>query len=180
MTAAAWLAAVVIVQRVIELAIARRNERVARAAGAIELGREHYWLFFVLHPAWLVGWVIEGWGHPASWGALTGYVALQGFRAWILASLGSAWNTRILVIPGAPRIKRGPYRYLDHPNYVLVALELIVTPLVFGAWRTALVATLANALVMAIRIPAEEKALREFLRTASPSDSGSAGTSGGS
>ena len=178
MTAAAWLATVVIAQRLIELAIARRNERQARAAGAIELGREHYWLFFVLHPAWLVGWVFEGWGHPASWGALAGYAALQGFRAWILASLGSAWNTRILVIPGAPRIKRGPYRFLDHPNYVLVALELIVTPLVFDAWRTALFASIANAIVMAVRIPAEEKALREFLNTVSPSDPGS-GTSGG-
>lgn len=169
MTGTVWLAGVVIAQRVIELAIARRNERRARAAGAVEVGREHYWLFFVLHPAWLVGWLFEGWGHPVSWGALAAYAGLQGLRAWILASLGDAWNTRILVIPGAPRVTRGPYRFMAHPNYVLVALELVMTPLVFGAWRTALLATLANAIVMAIRIPAEERALREFLSTVPPS-----------
>ncbi|MEB3187746.1 MAG: isoprenylcysteine carboxylmethyltransferase family protein [bacterium] len=178
MTAAVWLAGVVVAQRVLELAIARRNERRARAAGAVEVGQGHYWLFFVLHPAWLLGWVFESQAHPTSWGFLAAYAALQGLRVWILASLGEAWNTRILVIPGAPRVARGPYRFMAHPNYVLVALELVVTPLVVGAWRTALVATVANALVMAIRIPAEERALRAYLT--STTSSGADASTGGS
>ena len=163
MTITLWLTSLVVFQRIIELAIARRNERRAREAGAIEIGHEHYWMFFVLHPAWLLGWTVEGWDQPVSWGMVGAYAALQIFRAWILWSLGPAWNTRILVLPGTERVTRGPYRFLAHPNYVLVALELIVTPLAVGGWKTALAATVANAWVMAIRIPAEEKALRDHL-----------------
>ncbi|NJN94539.1 MAG: hypothetical protein HC875_10810, partial [Anaerolineales bacterium] len=129
----------------------------------------HYPLFFVLHTGWLIGWIIEArWRGAklsrfwAGWLALFG--AAQGLRYWCIASLGRYWNTRILVIPGAAPVRRGPYRFLAHPNYLAVALELLSVPLVFGAWISALIATALNAaLLLGVRIPAEEKALHLLL-----------------
>ncbi len=161
-----WIVAVaIVIQRLAELRLARRNEAWARARGAVEHGARHYPAFFVLHGAWLFGWIGEAWlrGPQLARGWLV-WLAVLAFaevlRYWAIASLGRRWNTRVLVMPGEPPLTRGPYRFIRHPNYVAVALELAAVPLMFGAWITAVVATLANAvLLLAVRIPVEERAL---------------------
>lgn len=160
----------VIVQRLLELRVAERNRAHALAQGAQEFGAAHYPLFVVLHTAWLLGWLLEGLGVIATPRTMTfgdalalfeAFLLAQGLRYWAIASLGSAWNTRILIIPGAERVRRGPYKWVNHPNYIAVAIELMAAPLIFGAWRTALLASAANAVILlAIRIPAENAALR--------------------
>lgn len=160
------LLAVVAAQRVSELRLARRNEAWARERGAREYGAGHYPAFFLLHGAWLLLWPIEAWrGGPALapgfglWLAL--FVIAEALRYWAIFTLGPRWNTRILVIPGLSPIARGPYRWLRHPNYVAVVLELAALPLVFGAWRTALAIGVANLVILlGVRIPAEMRALR--------------------
>lgn len=165
-TVVLWaLIGVVAVQRVSELRLARRNEAWARAQGAREYGAGHYPAFFLLHGAWLLLWPLEAWrGGPTLaggwWLWLLLFAAAEALRYWAIGTLGSRWNTRILVIPGLPPISRGPYRWLRHPNYVAVVIELAALPLVFGAWRTALVVGAANlALLLGVRIPAEMRAL---------------------
>jgi methyltransferase len=159
------LAAAVIAQRLLELRLARHNERWARSRGAIEHGAGHYPAFFVLHTGWLAGWLCEAWLRgpvvAAGWpGWLALFAGAEALRYWALASLGRRWNTRILVLPGEPPLRRGPYRYLGHPNYIAVAVELAAVPLIFNAWVTALVVGALNAaLLLAVRIPAEERAL---------------------
>jgi methyltransferase len=165
-TVVLWaLIGVVAVQRVSELRLARRNEAWARAQGAREYGAGHYPAFFLLHGAWLLLWPLEAWrGGPTLaggwWLWLLLFAAAEALRYWAIGTLGSRWNTRILVIPGLSPISRGPYRWLRHPNYVAVVIELAALPLVFGAWRTALVVGAANlALLLGVRIPAEMRAL---------------------
>ncbi len=161
------LIAVVLVQRIAELRLARRNEAWARSQAAREFGAGHYPLFFVLHGGWGIGWITEaairGPELAASWwGWVVGFVIAEGLRYWAIATLGQRWNTRILVIDGLPAIRTGPYRFLAHPNYLAVAIELICIPMVFGAWITAAVASVLNAaLLLGIRIPAEQRAVRE-------------------
>lgn len=165
---AIWVAlAVVALQRLLELRLAQANLRWALAQGGHEFGREHYPLFFVLHGCWMLGWLLEGLARNQLSPIWEFFVAVfllaQGLRYWAIQSLGKYWNTRIIVVPGAPRVRTGPYRYFPHPNYLAVALELLSLPLVFNAWITALVASCLNALLLLfIRIPAEEKALREM------------------
>jgi methyltransferase len=164
--ALALAAAAVVVQRAAELRLARRNERWARSRGALEHGAAHYPAFFVLHAGWFAGWLLEaglrGPAVAAGWPVwLSLLAAAEALRYWAIASLGQRWNTRILVLPGEPPVRRGPYRYLRHPNYLAVAVELAVVPLLFDAWITALAASLLNAaLLVGVRIPAEERALR--------------------
>nr|WP_183986724.1 isoprenylcysteine carboxylmethyltransferase family protein [Deinobacterium chartae] len=155
---------VVAAQRLLELRVARRNEAWARARGAVEYGRGHYWMFFVLHPAWMLSFALEGRSRGAPFYVLpaVGYLLLQAARYWVIASLGPYWNTRVLIVPGGERVRHGPFRWLKHPNYVVVALELMVAPLVVGAWKTALVFALLNALLMRVRIPVEERALAQY------------------
>ncbi|BBB92119.1 MAG TPA: isoprenylcysteine carboxylmethyltransferase family protein [Methylomusa anaerophila] len=161
-----WILAVfIMLERLIELVIARRNQMLALAAGAKEYGAKHYPLFFLLHSGWLLGWIVEGHirGRLSElWYLWFGaYLLAQGLRYWCITSLGTHWNTRILVIPNGKNIRHGPYRYLKHPNYLAVAIELISVPMIFEAVITALFATLANAfLLLRIRIPTEEKALK--------------------
>ncbi|AWR86309.1 isoprenylcysteine carboxyl methyltransferase family protein [Meiothermus taiwanensis] len=163
-----WVALVwVVLQRLLELGLAQANLRWALAQGAKEYGREHYPLFFLLHIGWMLGWLLEGLARnqPSPiWGFwLLVFLLAQGLRYWAIGSLGRYWNTRILVVPGGQRITRGPYRYLRHPNYLAVALELWSLPLIFNAWITALTATILNALLLlCVRIPAEEKALAAY------------------
>ncbi len=161
------LLAVVVVQRLTELRLAKRNEAWARAQGAVEFGAGHYPLFFVLHTGWLLAWPAEAWlSGPrlaAGWPVfLALFVGAEALRYWAIGSLGQRWNTRILVLPGAPRIRRGPYRFVPHPNYVAVIVELAALPLLFGAWRTAAVVGVLNLVVLlGIRIPAEVRALND-------------------
>ncbi len=163
----AGLAGVLLVQRVAELRVAKRNERWAREQGAREFGAGHYPLFFGLHGGWAVAWLVEASlrsDGPLPWGwwlGLSVFALAQGLRYWAIASLGKRWNTRVLVLRGLPPIRRGPYRWLAHPNYVAVVLELAAVPLAVGAVWTAGIASVLNlVLLLGIRIPCESRALR--------------------
>jgi methyltransferase len=151
--------------RGVELAVSSRNARRALARGGIESGRGHYPAMVVLHAAFLVSCAAERLLLPVRWpiaaaaAALAAGVAAQALRWWAIAALRGRWSTRIVVVPGEPPVTGGPYRFLRHPNYLAVAVELAAAPLVFGAWRTALVFSAANAALLAIRIRAEERAL---------------------
>jgi methyltransferase len=147
-------------QRLGELALARRNTRRLLARGAIETGAEHYPLMVGLHAAWLGSLWLIAWNRPADLGWLALYALLQALRAWVMISLGEHWTTRILTVPGEPRVRRGPYRIFAHPNYLVVVAELAVLPLVFGLPVCALVFSLLNASVLWVRIRAENAALR--------------------
>ena len=150
----------VALQRLAELGYARRNARRLLAAGGVEHGAGHYPLFVALHGAWLVAlFVLVPAEAPADWGLLGLYGLLQLGRLWVIASLGRRWTTRVIVVPGAPLVTRGPYRFLRHPNYLIVALEIPVLPLAFGAWQIALGFGLANLALLAHRIRVEERAL---------------------
>lgn len=165
---APYLVAGLVLQRLLEVRQARANERWARERGAVEYGQEHYWTFFVLHPAWLLSLLLEGRrsGQPVHWPALLLFVVLQPLRYWVMHTLGRYWNTKILIVPGGERVTGGPFRFVRHPNYVVVALELAAAPLAVGAWRTAAAFTLLNAaLLLGLRIPAEERALAEYRRS---------------
>ena len=156
---------VLAVQRFGELALSRRNFQRLRGRGAREEGAGHFSLFIMLHALYPVALVVEllrgarpGPGWPL-W--LTAWLLAQALRVAAIVALGERWNVRIVVLPGVPPVRRGVYRWLAHPNYLAVALEFVAAPLMFGAWRTAIAASLFNAVAMAVRIPAEERALRE-------------------
>lgn len=147
------------VQRLAELAIARRNTARLLAQGAVEIAPGHYPLIVGLHTAWLAGlWVLAP-AIPISLPLLAVFAALQAARVWVLSTLGGRWTTRIIVLAGAPLVRTGPFRFVSHPNYLIVAGELAVLPLAFGLTGFASIFTVLNALMMAIRIPAETKAL---------------------
>ncbi len=157
----------VALQRLFELVIARGNERKARARGAVERGRGHYPLMVALHALWIASTLVEGILRgpevPALWPVpLALFLLAQALRYWAVFSLGESWNTRILVVPGAKLVRRGPYKYLDHPNYVVVVVEILAFPLIFGAWVTALVFTALNAALLYVRIREEDRALAEL------------------
>lgn len=157
--------AFVAVQRLAELAYARRNEARLRAQGAVEFSREHYWAIVTLHSAWLAGLFLMAPGEPPKLFWLLIFVALQALRFWVLATLGERWTTRIIVLPGAPLMRDGPYRFMRHPNYAIVIAEIFVLPMVFGLYAYALVFSLLNAGILAVRIHAEDCALQ---RASSP------------
>ena len=139
--------------------LSNRNTRRLLAQGAIEHGRAHYPLIVAVHAAWLIAlwWLAPGQAIVGLWLAV--YVLLQVARIWVLATLGPRWTTRIIVLPGAPLVKAGPYRFVSHPNYVVVTAEIAVLPLVFGLWQVALIFSALNAAVLAIRIREENRAL---------------------
>ena len=156
--------AVLALERVGELALSARNAARLRARGGVERARGHFPLFVVLHtlvPAALVAEVLLlGARPPATWPLfLAAYLAAEALRVWAIVALGDRWNVRVWVVPGEPLVARGPFRWLRHPNYLAVAVQLAAGPLVFGAWRTAVAASVANALALAVRIPKEERAL---------------------
>ena len=158
-----WVAiivALVAMARVAELIRARRNTRALLARGAIEVGAGHYPLLVLLHGAWLATllYTVRADAVP-SWGWFGVFVLLQGLRLWVLASLGPYWTTRIITLPGAPLVRSGPYRFLRHPNYVVVVAEIAVLPLAFGAWRIALLFSALNLALIAWRIRIEQQAL---------------------
>lgn len=152
----------VIGQRLGELWIARRNTRILKAMGGMEIGAGHYPLFVILHTAWLgaMAWFIP-WDHPANPVLIGLYLALQLGRIWVMATLGHYWTTRIIHVPGAPLVRRGPFRFVKHPNYLIVAGEIAILPLAFGAWRIALVFSFLSALLTLYRVRVEERALAE-------------------
>jgi len=151
--------AFLIVQRLGELVLARRNTQRLMARGAREVAPEHYPLIVAMHTAWIVCLVVFGHNATLSWGWLAAFAALQLLRVWILASLGPRWTTRIIVLD-EPLVARGPYRWIRHPNYLLVVAEIAVAPLVLGLTWVALVFSVLDAIVLAIRIRAEDRALR--------------------
>jgi methyltransferase len=160
-------------ERCFELVLSTRNARLARASGGVESGRGHYPLMALLHAALLVACAAEvvflhrPFPGPLGWICLGLVLGAQALRYWAVATLGERWNTRVIVIPGAAPVTGGPYRWVRHPNYVAVVVEVAALPLVHGAWLTAAVFSAANALLLRIRIRAEEQALgptweREF------------------
>ena len=159
--------ALVATQRLLELFLARRNERKTRVKGAVERGQEHYLSIVALHSLWLGSTLVEGIlrgpEFPTLWMVpLAFFLLVQPLRYWAIFSLGESWNTKILVVPGAALIRRGPYRYLNHPNYVAVVVEILTLPLIFGAWVTAFVFTALNAILLYIRIREENRAFAEL------------------
>jgi len=151
----------VIIQRLAELVIAARNTRVLRAAGATEIDAQGYPWFLALHAAWLGSLALTvPQATVPSWPLLCLFAALQVARIWVIASLGSRWTTRIIVLPGRPLVRTGPYRFLRHPNYAIVAAEIAVLPLAFGAIAAALMFSIANLVLIARRVAIENRALR--------------------
>jgi methyltransferase len=180
-TPALIVLSLVTLQRGAELILAERNTRRLRAQGAIEVAPSHYPIIVGLHAAWLIGMWLLAREAPVRISWLAVFILLQLLRIWVIASLGGRWTTRIIVIPGAARVRRGPYRFLAHPNYLVVAGEIAVLPLAFGLPWYALAFSLANAAVLTIRIRAENAALRPipedargFEREKSPYGSSSA------
>jgi methyltransferase len=150
----------VALQRLGELVYAARNTRSLKRRGAVEHGRRHYPLFVALHGSWLVAIVVAvPAGTPVDWLPLSLFILLQAARLWIVATLGAFWTTRVVILPGAPLICRGPYRFLRHPNYLVVIGEIALLPLAFGAWRIAVVFSLLNLALLAWRRRVEDAAL---------------------
>jgi methyltransferase len=160
MSAATVILALVTLQRLAELAIARRNTRALLARGAYEASPGHYPLIVAVHTLWLAAlwWLAPG--RAVAWPWIGLFLLLQFGRLWVLATLGGRWTTRIVILPGAPLVGGGPFRFVRHPNYLIVAAEIAVLPLAFGLLREALLFSILNAAVLSIRIRAEEKALR--------------------
>jgi methyltransferase len=151
----------VTLQRLAELVHARRNTRRLLGEGAVEIGADHYPLLVVLHGAWLAAlWILLLAGHATLWWpAVLGYALVELARAWVMVSLGRYWTTRILVPRDAPLVRRGPYRFLRHPNYWVVAFELALLPLALGSWTLAALFSALNAAVLFRRIRVEENSL---------------------
>lgn len=153
------------IERLVELLVSRRNAGWAFSQGGEEFGRGHYPVMVVLHGALLAGCLIEVWAaHRVfiprlGWPMLAVVAAAQALRWWCIGTLGPRWNTRVIVIPGSPLVRRGPYRWLHHPNYVAVVVEGLALPLVHSAWLTALGFGVANALLLVVRIRVENTAL---------------------
>jgi methyltransferase len=161
--------ALIIFQRITELIIARKNEAWMKNQGALEFGQGHYPVMVSIHTAFFITFILEvillDKNLSEYWPVLLAlFVFTQAMRIWALGSLGRFWNTKIIILPGASVVKRGPYKIIKHPNYLIVAIELIVIPLMFNAYITMAVFTLLNILILSIRIPAEEKALRELTK----------------
>jgi len=152
-------------ERAAELRLSRRNARWAMAHGAVESGQGHYGAMMAFHSLFLVACVVEPLLHPRRVGTsvvaacLAALVGAQALRWWAIRTLGPRWNTRIIVFPDVEPVTTGPYRWLRHPNYVAVIVEMLALPLLGGAWITAAGASLGNALLLRARIEAEERAL---------------------
>ncbi|QWW68456.1 isoprenylcysteine carboxyl methyltransferase family protein [Rhizobium sp. WYJ-E13] len=157
------LLAFVTAQRLSELVIARRNTMALFAKGAREIAPDHYPYMVALHTGWLVGlWMLAA-GQPIQlfWFGL--FMLLQVLRLWVLMTLGPRWTTRIIILPGAPLVEDGPYRFFKHPNYMIVTGEIAALPLAFGMPLYALVFSLLNAAILTIRIRAENAALKSAM-----------------
>lgn len=157
---------IVILQRIVELFIAKRNEKWMKGQGAYEAGAQHYPFMVAMHVCFFLSLLIEIYvfNRPLSpiWGLfLLIFLLTQLLRIWCLTSLGKYWNTKIIVLPDAKVVRKGPYKWIRHPNYVIVATELLVLPLLFSAYFTAILFTILNVWMMSVRIPVEEQALKD-------------------
>ena len=161
MTSAEFILALVTLQRAAELVVSSRNTSTLRARGAFEVAPRHYPFVVAVHAGWLISLWIFGHDQPLNGfvSELLIYLALQGFRLWVMWTLGARWTTRIIILPGEPLVAAGPYRLLQHPNYAVVAGEIAILPLVLGLPWLALIFTAVNATVLFIRIRAENQAL---------------------
>jgi methyltransferase len=168
MSSVGWftvLVGAVALERVVELVVSARHLRWAKERGGIESGAGHYPLMAAVHTLFLVSCIVEV--HVADrpfvpalgWPMLAVVAGTQALRWWCVHTLGPQWNTRIVVVPGLPLVSRGPYRWLRHPNYVAVVLEIAALPLVHTAWVTAVVFSVLDVGVLSLRIPAEQRAL---------------------
>jgi methyltransferase len=161
----ALLIAAVAVERLVELVVSKRNWEWSKAHGGTEFGTGHYPTMVTLHTAFLVGCLVEAavlhrpFIPALGWSMLAVVAAAQGLRWWCITTLGPQWNTRVIVVPGAPRVTGGPYRLVPHPNYVAVVVEGVALPLVHTSWITALVFTVLNAALLRTRIKVENAAL---------------------
>lgn len=153
--------ALVTAERVTELFLAKRNTARLLGRGGREIAPEHYPLIVALHAAWLGGLWLLAWDRPIQWAWLALFAVLQILRLWVLSTLGDRWTTRIVILPGAPLVKSGPYRFLKHPNYAVVIGEIAVLPLAFGLPWYALAFSILNGIVLSIRLRAENAALGE-------------------
>lgn len=160
MTIASIILLLVTLQRLSELVIAKRNTAGLIAKGAVEHGASHYPVMVLLHASWLAGLWWFGWNTTIIWPFMLLYIALQAFRIWILASLGSRWTTRIVTVPNETLVAKGPYKYIRHPNYLLVLLEVPLLPLAFGLTWFAVFYGVLNIAMLAWRIRIEDQALR--------------------
>jgi methyltransferase len=162
------LVLVVVVQRLLELRVARVNAQRALGAGAIEVGSGHYPWMVALHTAFLLSGPLEvvllkrTLHPPLALAMVSALVASGVLRYWVIRTLGDRWTTRVLVVPGRRAVRSGPYRYLRHPNYLAVAIEIVALPMVHTAWLTATLFSLLNALLLRRRIGVEEEALRRY------------------
>jgi len=169
-----WLILAVGIERLAELVVSKRNAQWAFAHGGKECGRAHYPVMVIIHLGLLIGCVVEVWalhrpfipwlGGPM----LVIAVAAQVLRWWCITTLGRRWNTLVIVLPGEPLVRRGPYRFLRHPNYVVVVAEGIALPLVHTAWITAVCFTIANAMLLSVRLRVENAALGYTAAPAGP------------
>jgi methyltransferase len=159
LSAAVIILALVTLQRLGELWLSNRNTSRLLARGAHEVGAAHYPMIVAVHALWLVSlwWLAPGRPIDAFWLGL--FLLLQLARLWVIATLGPRWTTRIVVLPGAGLVRKGPYRFVDHPNYLVVIGEIAALPLAFGLWQLALIFSLLNAAVLAVRIREENRAL---------------------
>lgn len=159
-----WAVGVLIfvtLQRLAELVLAQRNTARLLARGGTERSPEHYKYIVLLHAAWLAGLWYLAWDASVNFFWLSLFVALQCLRVWVLATLGDRWTTRIIIVPGEPRVTTGPFRFLNHPNYAVVVAEIAVLPLAFGLFYFALLFSMLNAAILVVRIRAESQALEE-------------------
>lgn len=165
LTAFAVVVLLVGLERLAELVVSKRNASWSLSRGGVETGQEHYPVMVVLHTGFLVAMLVEAFVRrpvvPAAlaWSMLAVVVAAQALRWWCIATLGRRWNTRVIVVPGLAPVRSGPYRWLSHPNYVAVVAEGVALPLVHASWVTALVFTVANAALLAVRLRTENAAL---------------------
>lgn len=170
MSSYAWYVVLVLLvggERVAELVVSLRNAKWSFAHGGVESGRGHYPFMVVLHTGLLAGCLVEAAYRPfipaLGWTMLAVVLLSQGLRWWCITVLGHQWNTRVIVVPGLHLVARGPYRWIRHPNYVAVVAEGIALPLVHTAWITALVFTVLNVPLLAVRIRCEDAALTSAL-----------------
>ncbi|MBY5316326.1 hypothetical protein GR210_19075 [Rhizobium leguminosarum] len=157
------LLAFVTLQRLAELVLARRNTAALLARGAREVAPEHYPVMVALHAGWIIGLWLTAPGRPVALFWLLVFMGLQALRLWVLATLKDRWTTRIIVLPGAPLVRSGPYRFLRHPNYAIVVGEIATLPLAFGLPLYAIVFSLLNALILHVRVKAENAALKSAM-----------------